>query len=135
VGTLVVIALVLFFFYWVGSSGSRRQNRLNALETRGLRARGLVLSSSMLTTGSTINGLRYETRTMTLDIEIPGRPPYEVTQAFLIPRGLLEPVPGASLDLAVDPSNKNIISVLGPGGFSGPWIRVTPPGVLGQPTY
>jgi len=135
VGTLVVIGLVLFFFYWVGSAGARRQNKLRTLATRGLRGRGLVLSSNMLTTGSTINGQRYETRTMTLDIEIPGRPPYEVTQAFVIPRGLVEPVPGASLDLAVDPGNRNLISVLGPGGFSGPWLRVGPPSVLGTPMY
>ena len=127
VGTLVVIGAIFFFLFYVGSSGSRRVKRLMALETRGVRGRGLVLSSSFLSTGSTVNGQRYETRTMTLDVEVPGREPYVCTGAFLIPRGLVEPVPGASLDLAVDRGNKNLIAVVGPGGFSGPWLRVGPP--------
>jgi len=124
VGTLAVIFGFVFLLFYLGSEGPRRVKRLMALETRGLRGRGLVLSCSFLSTGSTINGQRYETRTMSLDVEIPGREPYVATGAFLIPRGLVETVPGASLDLAVDPSNKNLIAVLGPGGFSGPWLRV-----------
>jgi hypothetical protein len=127
VGTLVVFAIIAFLVFYGGSAGSRRVKRLMALETRGVRGRGLVLSCSFLSQGSTVNGQRYETRTMSLDVEIPGREPYVATGAFLIPRGLVETVPGASLDLAVDRSNKNLIAVLGPGGFSGPWLRVGPP--------
>ncbi len=86
-----------------------------------------MLSSSFLTTSTTLNGVRYEQRTMTLDIDIPGRAPYVTSGRFFVPRGLVEPVPGASLDVAVDPRNQNSISFLGPGGFSGPWIRVGVP--------
>jgi len=64
---------------------------------------------------------------MTLDVEIPGREPYVSTGDFLVPRGVAETIPGASLDVAVDARDQNQILVLGPGGFSGPWIRIGPP--------
>jgi hypothetical protein len=51
---------------------------------------------------------------------------------LLIPRGLVRAIPGDALDLRVDPSNPQSIAVLGPGGFTGPWLRT-----LGyySPTY
>jgi hypothetical protein len=120
------VAVVVWVIVVAGAS-ARKLKRQLALETNGVRGRALVLASSFLTTGVTISGVRYERRTMTLDIDIPGRAPYVTSGQFLIPRGLVEPVPGASLDVAVDPSNRSLISVLGPGGFSGPWIRVGVP--------
>lgn len=127
--------MVVFLFFvvvvaWViiaGGAAARKLKRQRALEINGLRGRALVLSSSFLTTSTTINGVRYEQRQMTLDIDLLGREPYVTSGVFLIPRGMVEPVPGASLDVAVDPGNKNLLSVLGPGGFSGPWIRVGVP--------
>jgi hypothetical protein len=127
--------VVVFLFFvvvvvWLvvaGGAAARKLKRQMSLETNGVRGRALVLSSSLLTTGTRINGVRYEQRTLTLDIDIPGRAPYVISGQFLIARGLVEPVPGASLDVAVDPSNQNSILVLGPGGFSGPWIRVGVP--------
>jgi len=122
VAFLFFVVVVVWIAVAAGAS-SRKLKRQLSLETNGLRGRALVLSSSFLTTGTRLNGVRYEQRTMTLDIDIPGRAPYVTSGQFLIPRGLVEPVPGASLDVAVDPRNQNSISVLGPGGFSGPWIR------------
>ncbi len=127
--------MVVFLFFvvlavWIlimSSVAGRRNKRIRALETSGVRGRALVLSSSFLTTSTTINGVRYEQRQMTLDIDIAGRAPYVTSGLFSIPRGMVEPVPGASLDVAVDPSDQNLLSVLGPGGFSGPWIRVGVP--------
>ncbi len=127
---MVVFLLFIVVMTWVivaGGAAARKLKRQLSLETNGVRGRALVLSSSFLATGTTINGVRYEQRTMTLDIDIPGRAPYVTSGQFLIPRGLVQPVPGASLDVAVDPSNQNLMSVLGPGGFSGPWIRVGVP--------
>jgi len=127
---VVVFLFFVVLVFWIiiaGGASARKLKRQMALETNGVRGRALVLSSSFLTTSTTINAVRYEQRTMTLDIDIPGREPYVTSGVFLIPRGMVEPVPGASLDVAVDPSNQNLLSVLGPGGFSGPWIRVGVP--------
>jgi hypothetical protein len=122
----IIVVVVVFFILRAMVRGSG--GGIPALEAKGLRARGLVLSCSPVSLGgTTIGGRRFERRTMTLDIEIPGTEPYVSTGNFLIPRGVVEAVPGASLDLAVHRSDKNKIAVLGPGGFSGPWIRVGPP--------
>jgi hypothetical protein len=122
----IIVCIVVFLILRAMIRGSG--GGVLALETNGMRARGLVLSCSQVSLGgSTVSGRRFEKRTMTLDIEVPGSEPYVITGDFLIPRGMVETVPGASLDLAVDRKNKNQIAVLGPGGFSGPWIRVGPP--------
>ena len=124
--TFVILVAVFALIIFSSSAASRKMRRFLALETKGLRARGLVLSCNQLSTGVTINGRRFEKRTMTLDIEIPGREPYVRAGDFLVPRGVVETIPGASLDLAVDPGDPSQILVLGPGGFSGPWIRIGP---------
>jgi hypothetical protein len=93
----------------------------------GIPARGLVLQSARIATGTTVNGRRFEQRAMTLDIEIPGQQPYICTGTFLVPRGLVEAIPGASLDVSVDPTNAQNIVVVGPGGFTGLWLNLGPP--------
>jgi hypothetical protein len=122
----IIVCVVVFFILRAMLRGAGSGPL--ALEKNGVRARGLVLACSQLSSGgTTISGRRFEKRTMTLDIEVPGSEPYVGTAEFLIPRGVVEPVPGASLDLAVHRRNKNQIAILGPGGFSGPWIRIGPP--------
>ena len=122
----IIVCIVVFFILVSMVRGSR--GGVLGLEASGMRARGLVLSCSALGWGgTTVRGRRFEKRTMTLDIEVPGAEPYVISGDFLIPRGVVEPVPGAPLDLAVHATDRNRIAVLGPGGFSGPWIRVGPP--------
>jgi hypothetical protein len=94
---------------------------------QGLAARGLVLTCDRVSTNVTISGRRFENRRMTLDVEIPGRPPFVATGTFLVPRGIVEALPGSSLELVVDPKDVTQISVLGPGGFTGPWLSYGPP--------
>jgi hypothetical protein len=94
---------------------------------QGLRARALVLMSNRVSSGVTVNGRRFEQRSMTLDVEIPGRPPFVASGTFLVPRGIVEALPGSSLELDVHPTNMNRITVLGPGGFTGPWLNYGPP--------
>jgi hypothetical protein len=94
---------------------------------QGLRARGLVLNCNRTASGVTVNGRRFEQRSMMLDVEIPGRTPFVASGTFLVPRGIVDTVPGTSLELSVDPSNMNQITVLGPGGFTGPWLNFGPP--------
>ena len=119
----IIIAVVVLFLLRGAFSGKGGLS----LETTGLPARGLVLECSQTSTGQTINGRRFEVFTMTLDVEIPGSEPYVCKGAFLVPRGQVETVPGASLDLRVDRKNKNQLLVIGPGGFSGPWLQAGPP--------
>jgi hypothetical protein len=113
-GILVLVLLIRAFRRWF-------------LAPRGLAARGLVLTCARVSTGVTIAGRRFESRQMTLDVEIPGRPPYQATGTFLVPRGVVEAIPGSSLELVVHPKNMGRITVLGPGGFTGPWLNYGPP--------
>jgi hypothetical protein len=109
------------------SAGASGLLVLDTVASNGIPARGLILGCSSFANGVTINQRRFERRVMTLDVEVPGRPPYVTNGEYLIPRGLVQAIPGASLELAVDPTNPSNIAVLGPGGFTGPWLRVGPP--------
>ncbi len=121
---LVIVAVVIFLII-KGAAGAKGAL---ALETNGLPARGLVLACDRVSMGRTINGRRFELFTMTLDVELYGAgEPYVCTGNYLVPRGQVETVPGASLELMVDRKNRNQLLVIGPGGFSGPWLRVGPP--------
>jgi hypothetical protein len=124
----VILAVVAFFLLrgvLGGAAGAAR--RYDRLQSGGLRGRALVLKSSQTVTGVTVGGRRFQSRTMTLDIELHGTRPFVVSGTFLVPRGLVEPIPGCSLEVSVDPKNRQNIAVLGPGGFTGPWLRIGPP--------
>jgi hypothetical protein len=131
----LIVFLVVFAFIIISivnaakkaSAGAASVQALDMVASSGIPARGLILGCSAYANGVTINQRRFEKRVMTLDVEIPGRPPYVANGEYLIPRGLVQAIPGASLELSVDPANPNNIAVLGPGGFSGPWLRVGPP--------
>ena len=123
---------LLFFVIWLvvrTSSGNLllSVSAIDALARKGLRGRGLVISCNQMSTGVTLGGRRFERRTMTLDVEVPGRPPFVANGIFLVPRGIVEATPGSSLEVAVDPRNATRIAVLGPGGFTGPWLNFGPP--------
>ena len=131
-GLFIFFAVIGFFvirFVWrtFFSNSALTTGGLDRLAARGIPARGLVLTCSPNVVGVTLSMRRYEKRNMTIDVDVPGRPPYQSTGLYLVPRGLIEIIPGASLDLAVDPKNPNTIAVLGPGGFTGPWLRLGPP--------
>jgi hypothetical protein len=119
---LIVVAVLVGLFILVAII--RAVGRASA---PGLRARGLVLACDRVSSGVTMNGRRFEQRRMTLDVEIPGRAPFVATGTFLVPRGIVEAIPGSSLELAVHPTNMSQITVLGPGGFTGPWLNYGPP--------
>ena len=132
-GTFIGLCVVVAFLFAI-VQGFRKASLPNQtlqardrLQATGLPARGLVLTCSQYGTGITMNQRRFEKRTMTIDVEIPGRQPYVSRGDFLIPRGVVEAIPGASLDLVVDAADPDKIVVLGPGGFTGPWLRLGPP--------
>ena len=128
----VFFILLSSFVLWLIFKGAKKGAPMNAqafsaLARGGVGARGLVLTSSQLSTGVRSGGRRFERRTMTIEVEIPGKPPYITSGAFLVPRGLVEGIPGSSLELSVDPSDQSSLVILGPGGFTGPWLQSGPP--------
>jgi hypothetical protein len=127
----VIAVVLLIVVFWLVKQSSRNlltsTAAIDRLARSGIRGRGLVLSSFQMSFGVTLGGRRFERKQMTLDVEIPGRPPYQVNGQFLVPRGQVEAIPGSSLEVAVDPSNPSQIAVLGPGGFTGPWLNLGPP--------
>jgi len=86
-------------------------------------ARGLVLSANASSRGVRQSGQSYELRRAVVDVEIPGREPYVVEVTLRFPRGLVRAAPGDALDLSVDSGDPRSMVVLGPGGFTGPWLR------------
>jgi hypothetical protein len=120
---VVVILLGVVIFLVLRAlivQGSRR-----GLMASGLEAQGIVLSASRFANStSTINGQRYETRDITVDVEIPGRAPYVVSLSPLIPR-ICDVFPGSRLDLRVDRGNPSKLTVVGPAGSSG-WMSELP---------
>jgi hypothetical protein len=131
----VFVLVFVFVLVAVARAASRRASGILLWTTsalgfstpQGLRARGLVLTCDRVSFGVTVNGRRFERRGMTLDVEIPGRPPFVTTGNFLVPRGIVDAFPGSSLELAVHPTDVSQITVLGPGGFTGPWLKFGPP--------
>jgi hypothetical protein len=83
----------------------------------GTPARGILLA--VASTG-TRAGTNQESRRVTIDIEVPGQPPYEVSTVATFPTCLRGDVlPGATVELRVHPRNRNApVSIVGPGvGF------------------
>lgn len=124
-----IVALVIFFIIFALVKSAARSSgagRFDRLASGGIRGRALVLAASSTPLQATRVGMRrFEMRTMTLDVEVPGRAPVVMQGTYLCPRGV-EPVPGAALDVALDANGANLV-VLGPGGFTGPWLNMGPP--------
>jgi hypothetical protein len=121
----VLVPLALFVLIFVVLTAGMRARRNGGLSGGRVLARGLVLSASSIASGERTVGLqRFELRDLVLDVEIPGRDPYEVAVTPLIPR-ICEGRPGAALDLAVHPKRLNDVVILGPAGSSA-WLPAAP---------
>ena len=117
-GFVVVIA-IFWMIFSVAKPGSR--GAYNTLLANGIQGRGILLGVSNMSLGTVGVGLfKYQQRGVTIDVEVPGRPPYECTVTALIPLNLVRDVlPGATVEVRVDPSNPNNIAIVGPGvGFN-----------------
>jgi hypothetical protein len=101
-----------------------------AIETSGVPARGILLQVDAYSTRTQRSGVAFESRMATIDVEIPGTPPYEVRTQVLHPANMRNDVlPGASVELRVDRRNKKQIVIVGPGsGFA--VASMAPPGVV-----
>jgi hypothetical protein len=123
--TLFVMSLFACGIYVLVARGAKSSDARTRVLRNGTDARGIILSADRTATSKAIlNGVRYETRRIRLDVEVPGRAPYELSFCPLIPR-VCDALPGSTLDLRVDPSNPSNIVVLGPAGSIG-WMNAAP---------
>ncbi len=84
----------------------------------GLVARGILLRVDIPLTRWSAEGGRqlYQSRQLRIDIELPGRAPYEIDQMVQFPTNLSKLIlPGATVELRVDPKNLKKVVVSGPG--------------------
>ncbi|HTQ44771.1 MAG TPA: hypothetical protein VMI75_18550 [Polyangiaceae bacterium] len=130
-GGIFVAGFIFFIIFVIVKAGNAGRalaaGNYDQLAQKGVRGRALVLASTNIAVNLRIGMRRFERRTMTLEVEIPGREPFIAQGTYAVPRGLVEPTPGSSLEVAVDPRGSGQIAVLGPGGFTGPWLNVGPP--------
>lgn len=119
-----VVGFIIFLVIWLiikgaSSSTPATPSGYDRLVAKGIPARGILLMVS--STGTKVGPVtrRFEQRQVVIDVEVPGKEPYEVSANPLIPLNLVRDVlPGATVELRVDPSNPNQMAIIGPGtGF------------------
>ncbi|HEV7556956.1 MAG TPA: hypothetical protein VGO00_15930 [Kofleriaceae bacterium] len=114
---LVFIVIIVAIVLGKGAVGG-----YDRLISSGTPARGILLSVTSYSNrvqGSTTQR-RFVSRSVTIDVEVPGQAPYEVTTNLIIPSNLDRDIlPGATVELRVDPRNPSRMAIVGPGaGFS-----------------
>ncbi len=116
---VICFALVMF-----AASRTLSYDRLSA---RGIPARGILLAVSPTGRKVGASWRRFEQRRVRIDVEIPGRAPYEVQATTVFPLNLSRDVlPGATVELRVDPRNPNLLAIIGPGtGFAQAALRTS----------
>ena len=119
IGAIVFLILVIFFVVrpMVRAARGAGMSFGGSLGLDGTPARGILLA--VAPTGTRV-GTNYESRLVTIDIEVPGQPPYEVRTLARFPTSLRADVlPGATVELRVNPKSRTApVSIVGPGvGF------------------
>jgi hypothetical protein len=124
-----VLGLIVFFSMSSGSSRSLSSGNSGVLAAtaqkrdydwlarRGVVGQGILLQvSPNRAKASTSSGINLETREVVIDIEVPGAPPYQVRTSPFIPVHLSGDVlPGATVELRVDPGDPTQFVIFGPG--------------------
>jgi hypothetical protein len=89
------------------------------------RARALILGSAPFSTETRdAYGQPWETRDLSLDVEIPGQDSYDTFITARIPN-YCEAWPGTTLEVSVDARNRDDVVITGPIGFHD-WIDCAP---------
>jgi hypothetical protein len=104
----------------LAGGGGPTGNAFDRLAANGTPARGIMLRVAATGRMQGTVARRFQVRACTIDVEIAGKPPYTVQASPLIPLNLVRDVlPGATLELRVDPNDPSNIAIVGPGaGFS-----------------
>jgi len=114
------VVLFVFIFVLKGAKAlSVGGTGYDALVARGIPARGILLAVAPTGTKAGTQARRFEIRQVRIDVEIPGQAPYETNATPMIPINLVRDVlPGATVELRVDPKNPSNMAIIGPGtGF------------------
>ncbi|MGZ3474613.1 MAG: hypothetical protein ACXWUG_10185 [Polyangiales bacterium] len=123
---LIVMAIIFLLLGFAMLSNRSPAQQVGLPTADGILGRGLILQASSTPSGrSTVNGQRYESRALVLDVELPGQQPYEVSITPLIPR-VVEALPGVAVDVRVDPKDPTNVSIVGPAGSSA-WLSTAMP--------
>ena len=120
---IILVIVVLIIVFKSASSGGlggvAGYGDYDRLLKSGIPARGILLAVS--NTGAKVGPVsrRFDMRAVTIDIEVPGQAPYEVATSVLTPLNFARDVlPGATVELRVDPKDPSNIVIVGPGtGF------------------
>lgn len=114
-GLIFILVIIMVIKGAAGAGGGS----YDSLVAKGIPARGILLQVS--NTGMKIGSVsrRFELRQVYIDVEIPGKQPYETNSRAVIPINLVRDVlPGATVELRIDPKNPANIAIIGPGtGF------------------
>lgn len=114
---VVFIIVILAIAFGKGAVGG-----YDRLIAQGTPARGILLSVTSYSSrvGGSNTQRRFVSRDVTIDVEIPGYEPYEVSTSLIIPSNLDRDIlPGATVELRVDPKRPSRMAIVGPGaGFS-----------------
>lgn len=126
---LFVCGLISMFFvvpFVVVALARAAMGSFDDLANKGVPAIGILLSVSPIASGFLTTNMRSATsvsgyarvqlRQVVVDIEIPGYPPYQLSTTAFVPTNLVRDVlPGATVELRVDPKKPNRIAIVGPG--------------------
>jgi hypothetical protein len=127
--SLVFLAMLFSFVFRAVVSGGMAG--YDGLVRSGTPAIGILLSVAPTSNGSVRSVsssywsprgfIRIQQRQMAIDVEVPGYAPYVVDTAVYVPPNMLRDVlPGATVELRIDPKNRQNIAVVGPGvAFTG----------------
>jgi hypothetical protein len=120
----VIIVIIVILFVVSSRSG------VGQLMKKGVPARGILLQVSSFATRVPNSNPRAERRQVTIDVEVPGQAPYVVsTMAVVLSTLRNDVMPGATVELRVDPKNKKNLAIVGPGsGFAVTGLVTQPQG-------
>lgn len=121
-GGFIIELLIALFVIWAISNGAKRKGSVSGFDqlmATGIPAKGILLQVSSTGTKVGLATRRFDVRQVTVDVEIPGQPPYVVTTSPAIPINFVRDVlPGATVELRVDRKDNTKLVIVGPGtGF------------------
>ena len=131
-GLIVGIAILLLIKAIGALAGGTFASAMafDRLVANGVPARGILLEVSSISTtlpgsqrqlptsagSQPVAVRRFESRFVTMDVEIPGQAPYIVQMSPMIPANMSRDIlPGATVELRLDPKRPNLIAIVGPG--------------------
>lgn len=119
-GVFIIIVMIIVVVVIVSAAKNLGVGTFNALVKNGTAARGILLQVAPQGNRVGAGATRFQSRMVTIDVEIPGQAPYVIATGAIIPLNLVRDVlPGATMEIRVDPKNPGRIAIVGPGaGFS-----------------